>query len=248
MHFALGLMFAVNADFKRSGKQVNDASTHRNVVNQVVFAAFRNTLDHPGDFRGQLVGVLRVQNLGDLCPGRYLLLVFPLLQVKLDVLIGRPHRQGAEVDILGERAVPRSIGLDIFGDARLLTFLSFGDFRADGRLRDLGCFLLNVSLRYTVEQIGVGLETKLAALKRHIIVEVVAKYIGFDDEVSSFAGMLPRFGFKKLLRKFRNIGLQGVVSHLPPMSNEADLDACRARRVELENPDLKGFSFLVRGQ
>src|SRR3546814_1419380 len=119
--------------------------------------------------------------------------------VKLDVLIRRPHWQDAEIYLLGERTVPRGIGFDRFGDARILALLSFSDFGANRRLRNFGGFLLNVALRDAIEQIGVGLEAELAALQRHVIVEVVAEHIGFDDEIPALAQILPCVGLKKLL-------------------------------------------------
>src|SRR3546814_4282760 len=93
----------------------------------MVRAVLGNALDDPGNFRSQFVVFFGVQNCGDLCAGRHFFLIFLLLKVKLDVLIRRPHWQDAEIYLLGERAVPRGIGFDIFGDARILALLSFSD-------------------------------------------------------------------------------------------------------------------------
>src|SRR3546814_4327750 len=100
----------------------------------MVRAVLGNALDDPGNFRSQFVVFFGVQNCGDLCAGRHFFLIFLLLKVKLDVLIRRPHWQDAEIYLLGERAVPRGIGFDIFGDARILALLSFSAFGANRKI------------------------------------------------------------------------------------------------------------------
>src|SRR3546814_11679137 len=69
--------------------------------------------------------------------------------------------------------MPRCLSFHIFDDARLLPLLSRGDLCANRSLGDLCGSLLDIGLGDAVEKIGISLETKLAALTRHIVVQVI---------------------------------------------------------------------------
>src|SRR3546814_6218671 len=73
-----------------------------------------------------------------------------------------------EVDVTAQAPMPRCLSFHIFDDARLLPLLSRGDLCANRSLGDLCGSLLDIGLGDAVEKIGISLETKLAALKRHI--------------------------------------------------------------------------------
>src|SRR3546814_2356821 len=66
--------------------------------------------------------------------------------MKFDVLIGRLHRQRAEVDFTAQAPMPRCLSFHIFDDARLLPLLSRGDLCANRSLGDLCGSLLDIGL------------------------------------------------------------------------------------------------------
>src|SRR3546814_5088588 len=88
--------------------------------------------------------------------------------------------------------MPRCLSFHIFDDARLLPLLSRGDLCANRSLGDLCGSLLDIGLGDAVEKIGISLETKLAALKRHIVVQVIAENIRLDDEIPTLRQILIR--------------------------------------------------------
>src|SRR3546814_1556448 len=96
--------------------------------------------------------------------------------------------------------MPRCLSFHIFDDARLLPLLSRGDLCANRSLGDLCGSLLDIGLGDAVEKIGISLETKLAALKRHIVVQVIAENIRLDDEIPTLRQILIRPRLVELLR------------------------------------------------
>src|SRR3546814_6919522 len=92
------------------------------------------------------------------------------------------------------------------------------------------------------------LETKLAALKRHIVVQVIAENIRLDDEIPTLRQILIRPRLVELLSKLRDVGLKGVVRNLSAMGDQADFALCRTGREELENPNLNSLLLIIRRQ
>src|SRR3546814_3770403 len=137
--------------------------------------------------------------------------------------------------------MPRCLSFHIFDDARLLPLLSRGDLCANRSLGDLCGSLLDIGLGDAVEKIGISLETKLAALKRHIVVQVIAENIRLDDEIPTLRQILIRPRLVELLSKLRDVGLKGVVRNLSAMGDQAEFALCRTGREELEHPNMKSL-------
>src|SRR3546814_6676388 len=131
--------------------------------------------------------------------------------------------------------MPRCLSFHIFDDARLLPLLSRGDLCANRSLGDLCGSLLDIGLGDAVEKIGISLETKLAALKRHIVVQVIAENIRLDDEIPTLRQILIRPRLVELLSKLRDVGLKGVVRNPSAMGDQADF----ALRSEEHTSELK---------
>src|SRR3546814_5912591 len=106
-----------------------------------------------------------------------------------------------EVDVTAQAPMPRCLSFHIFDDARLLPLLSRGDLCANRSLGDLCGSLLDIGLGDAVEKIGISLETKLAALKRHIVVQVIAENIRIDAELQTLRQILIRTRLVELISK-----------------------------------------------